>query len=102
MQNGLGWTTLVIIFGKGILESLFERFLKFGRPWGSEWEPVGTTFADRLPSKRIVYRFLIQFWEGPNGRGGGLLSLRICRIWDDLNHAATPARVQRILQNLKA
>ena len=78
--------------------NFLSDFSEFGRPWGSECEPVGTTLA----------HFLAIFFETDfgsisfsilgraGGRGGSLLSLRICRIWTNLNHAATPAGVRRI------
>ena len=62
---------------------------------GVRWDHFGTLFG--------VFFFETDFlsiFDSISGRAGGmggrLPSLRICRTWDDLNHAATPAGVRRI------
>ena len=99
MRKGLGWTTLVIFFSERHFGVTFRMiFAEFGRPWGSAWESVGTTLAHCL-ALFFETDFLLIF-DSISGRAGGmgrrLPSLRICRTWDDLNHAATPAGVRRI------
>ena len=40
-------------FGEAFWSHFLSDFSEFGRPWGSEWEFVGTTLAD----------FLVLFFE---------------------------------------
>ena len=60
------------LFGEAFWSHFLNDFSEFGRPWGSEWESVGTTLADLLAlfSRRVFDRFLIQFWEGPAAGAG--------------------------------
>ena len=85
-------------FGEAFWSHFSRDFSEFGRPWGSAWESVGTTLAHCL-ALFFETDFLLIF-DSISGRAGGmgrrLPSLRICRTWDDLNHAATPAGVRRI------
>ena len=99
MPNGLGWTTLVIFVSErhfGVtFRVIFQNLVVHGGPHGS---PLG-------PLWHIVWCFFFEtdflsIFDSISGRAGGmggrLPSLRICRTWDDLNHAATPAGVRRI------
>ena len=99
MRNGLGWTTLVIFVSErhfGVtFRVIFQNLVVHGGPHGS---PLG-------PLWHIVWCFFFEtdflsIFDSISGRAGGmggrLPSLRICRTWDDLNHAATPAGVRRI------
>jgi hypothetical protein len=91
-------------FGEAFWSHFLRDFSEFGRPWGSAWESVGTTLA-HVWSLLFEINFSAIFdaiLGRAGGMGGGLLNLRICRTWDDLNHAATPAGVRRISRELRS